>query len=111
MASGSGFNVDPAELRNFSQFLSTSTQPAVQSAADRMKAANGFDNQAFGILLAQILAVPSRITMAVVQGEIAGLAGDIGSSASDLKTAADAYEKQDSNAASDLGTFKTELGK
>ena len=28
-----------------------------------MQAANGFDNAAFRILLAQVLAVPSRVTM------------------------------------------------
>ncbi|GAA5170751.1 MULTISPECIES: hypothetical protein [Amycolatopsis] len=111
MVSGAGFSVDPAELRNFSQYLSNTTQPAVQDAANRMQAANGFDNAAFGILLAQVLAVPSRITMAVITSEIRNLAGDIGSAATDVNKAADAYESQDSNAAQGLSTFSTELGR
>ncbi|MEV7036661.1 hypothetical protein [Amycolatopsis sp. NPDC051061] len=111
MVSGEGFTVDPAELQKFSQFLSGTTQPAVQDAANRMQAANGFDNAAFGILLAQILAVPSRVTMAVITGEITKLVGDIGKSAEDVKKAADTYATHDSNTAQGLSTFETELGK
>lgn len=110
MVSGAGFTVDPAELQKFSQFLSSTTQPAVQDAASRMQACNGFDNAAFGILLAQILAVPSRVTMAVITGEITKLAGDIAKSATDVKKAADVYTNHDSSVAQTLGTFKTELG-
>ncbi|MFI5587887.1 hypothetical protein ACIA5G_22740 [Amycolatopsis sp. NPDC051758] len=111
MVSGAGFSVDPAELQKFSQFLSGTTQPAVQDAANRMQAANGFDNAAFGILLAQVLAVPSRITMGVITGEITKLVGDIAKSADDVKKAADVYSTHDSNTAQGLSTFETELGK
>ena len=111
MVSGAGFSVDPAELQKFSQFLSGTTQPAVQDAANRMQAANGFDNAAFGILLAQVLAVPSRITMGVITGEISKLVGDISKSADDVKKAADVYSTHDSNTAQGLSTFETELGK
>jgi len=111
VVSGEGFSVDPAELQKFSQFLSGTTQPAVQDAANRMQAVNGFDNAAFGILLAQILAVPSRITMAVITGEITKLVGDIGKSADDVKKAADVYATHDSNTAQGLRTFETELGR
>lgn len=111
MVSGEGFTVDPAELQKFSQFLSGTTQPAVQDAANRMQAANGFDNAAFGILLAQVLAVPSRITMGVITGEITKLVGDIAKSADDVKKAADVYSTHDSNTAQGLSTFETELGK
>lgn len=111
MVSGEGFSVDPAELQKFSQFLSGTTQPAVQDAANRMQAANGFDNAAFGILLAQILAVPSRITMGVITGEINKLVGDIGKSADDVKKAAETYSTHDTNTAKGLSTFETELGK
>ncbi len=111
MVSGAGFSVDPAELETFSKFLSGTTRPAVQDAANRMQAANGFDNAAFGILLAQALAVPSRITMAVITGEITKLVGDIEKSANDVKKAAEMYASQDSDAAQTLGTFKTELSK
>jgi hypothetical protein len=111
VVSGAGFSVDPAELQKFSQFLSGTTQPAVQDAANRMQAANGFDNAAFGILLAQVLAVPSRITMGVIAGEITKLVGDIGKSADDVKKAADVYSTHDANTAQGLSTFETELGK
>jgi hypothetical protein len=76
-----------------------------------MQAANGFDNAAFGILLAQVLAVPSRITMGVITGEIGKLAGDIAKSAADVKKAAETYETHDSATAQGLSTFETELGK
>jgi len=109
VVSGAGFTVDPAELDKFSQFLSGTTQPAVQDAANRMQAANGFDNAAFGILLAQVLAVPSRITMAVITGEITKLAGDIAKSATDVKKAAEVYTNHDSNVSQTLDTFKTGL--
>jgi len=111
VVSGAGFSVDPAELQKFSQFLSGTTQPAVQDAANRMQAANGFDNAAFGILLAQVLAVPSRVTMAVITGEITKLVGDIGKSAEDVKKAGETYATHDSNTAQGLSTFETELGK
>ncbi|MEV7098311.1 hypothetical protein AB0M80_36280 [Amycolatopsis sp. NPDC051045] len=111
MASGAGFSVDPAELQKFSQFLSGSTQPAVQDAANRMQAANGFGNAAFGVLLAQVLAVPSRVTMAVITGEITKLAGDLAKSATDVKKAAEVYTSHDSDTARSLSTFETELGK
>lgn len=111
MVSGAGFSVDPAELQKFSQFLSGTTQPAVQDAANRVQAANGFDNAAFGVLLAQVLAVPSRITMAVISGQITKLAGDIGQSAADVQKAADVYSTHDANTAKSLRTFETELGK
>jgi hypothetical protein len=111
VVSGAGFSVDPAELQKFSQFLSGTTQPAVQDAANRMQAANGFDNAAFGILLAQVLAVPSRITMGVITGEITKLVGDIAKSADDVKKAADVYSTHDANTAQGLSTFETELGK
>ncbi|WP_328454058.1 hypothetical protein [Amycolatopsis sp. NBC_00438] len=111
MVSGAGFSVDPAELQKFSQFLSGTTQPAVQDAANRMQAANGFDNAAFGVLLAQVLAVPSRITMGVITGEITKLVGDIAKSADDVKKAADVYSTHDANTAQGLSTFETELGK
>ena len=109
MVSGEGFSVDPAELQKFSQFLSGTTQPAVQDAANRMQAANGFDNAAFGILLAQVLAVPSRITMGVIAGEIGKLAGDIAKSSDDVKKAAEVYANHDSSTAKGLSTFNTEL--
>jgi hypothetical protein len=111
VASGAGFSVDPAELQKFGQFLSGSTQPAVQDAANRMQAANGFDNAAFGILLAQVLAVPSRVTMGVITGEITKLVGDIAKSADDVQKAADVYTTHDADTARSLRTFETELGK
>jgi hypothetical protein len=58
-----------------------------------------------------VLAVPSRITMAVITGEITKLVGDISKSADDVKKAADVYSTHDANTAQGLSTFETELGK
>ncbi|HEY2057728.1 hypothetical protein [Amycolatopsis sp. NBC_01480] len=106
---GNGFTVIPDELHKFSGYLTGTTAPAVKEAASGVHGANGFDNQAFGILLAQILAVPARIAMGVVAGNLDKISDDVNATADATKKAAEAYTNQDEAASKGLGTFKAEL--
>ncbi|MDT8913868.1 hypothetical protein [Amycolatopsis sp. PS_44_ISF1] len=106
---GSGFTVNADELHEFSGYLSGTTAPAVKQAAGGVHGANGFDNQAFGILLAQILAVPARIAMGVVAGNLDQISADVSATADSTKKAAEAYTNQDRSASDGLGIFKAEL--
>ncbi|WP_328608263.1 hypothetical protein OG943_03835 [Amycolatopsis sp. NBC_00345] len=106
---GNGFTVIPDELHKFSGYLSGTTAPAVKEAASGVHGANGFDNQAFGILLAQILAIPARIAMSVVAGNLDKVSDDVTATADSTKKAAEAYTNQDESASNGLGTFKAEL--
>jgi len=107
---GDGFAVDPDELHTFGQYLSNTTAPAVKEAAGGVHAANGFDNQAFGIFLAQILAVPARIAMGVVADNLDKISDNVTKTAESTNKAADAYTNQDDSASAGLNDFKTELG-
>ncbi|HVV09555.1 hypothetical protein [Amycolatopsis sp.] len=107
---GQGFEVDPAELKTFGSYLTNTTVPAVKDAAGGVHSANGFDNQAFGIVLAQILAVPARIAMGVVAGNLDTLSDNITKTADATNKAAEAYTGQDGNVSAGLNDFKTELG-
>lgn len=108
---GQGFSADPAELRKFGDYLTNTTAPAVREAASGVHAANGFDNQAFGVLVAQILAVPARIAMATVADNLDEVSQDVTQAAETTGKAATAYTTQDDNASTGLGAFATELGK
>lgn len=105
-----GFQVDPQELTKFGSYLSGTTAPAVSQAASGVHDANGFDNAAFGIFAAQLLAVPARIAMGVVASNLDGLSNEITDAADRTKQAATRYGDQDRSTASGLETFKTELG-
>ncbi|TNC29070.1 hypothetical protein [Amycolatopsis alkalitolerans] len=107
---GDGFKVDPAELHKFGDYLSRTTAPAVQQSASGVHAANGFDDQAFGVILAQILAIPARIALAAVAGNVDKASQDITQVAESTVKAAEAYRNQDEAALSGLGDFAKELG-
>jgi hypothetical protein len=108
---GEGFSVDPAELRTFGGYLTNTTAPAVEEAAGGVHAANGFDDQAFGILVAQILAVPARIAMATVADNLGKVSQDVTEAADTTNKAAAAYADQDASVSAGLGEFATELGR
>ncbi|NKQ56245.1 hypothetical protein HFP15_25535 [Amycolatopsis sp. K13G38] len=105
-----GYEVHPDELNKFGDYLTSTTKPEVEKAASGVRGHNGFDNSAFGIFAAQLLAVPARIAMGVVASNLDGLAKEIADAADRTKKAAKLYTEQDSQAADGLGNFKTELG-
>jgi len=105
-----GYQVHPDELNRFAGYLTGTTKPEVEKAASGVRAHNGFDNNAFGIFAAQLLAVPARIAMAVVADNLDNLAKEIADAADRTKKAATLYSEQDKTTADGLGNFKTELG-
>ncbi|HEX7661756.1 MAG TPA: hypothetical protein VF444_19980 [Pseudonocardiaceae bacterium] len=92
MTQAGGYQVDPAELQKFASYLSSTTHNDIQSASGAVSDANGFDNSAFGILLAQILAVPARIAMGVVSGKLKDLASEIDQASQDTVSTAKNYQ-------------------
>jgi hypothetical protein len=82
----------------------------VSQASSGVHSANGFDNSAFGVFAAQLLAVPARIALGVVGGNLDNLAKEITDAADRTKQAAAIYANRDRDVASGLQTFKTELG-
>ncbi|WAL69277.1 type VII secretion target [Amycolatopsis cynarae] len=104
-----GYQVDPQELGKFAGYLKGTTAPAVEQASSGVHDANGFDNSAFGIFAAQLLAVPARIAMGVVGDQLSKLSKEMTDAADRTQTAADTYTQHDQNVAADLGTFKAEV--
>ncbi|WP_236796209.1 hypothetical protein [Amycolatopsis sp. GM8] len=107
---GDAYKVDPAELHKFGEYLTNTTAPAVKKSSDAVHAANGGDINAFGIFLAQILAIPARIALAAVGDNVTKASQDITDVASTTVKAADAYKNQDDAALAGLGDFAKELG-
>lgn len=87
--------VNPGELTTFARYLDTTTGPEVSHAADQVHAANGFGDNAFGILVAQLLAVPARIALGVVAGNLSGVADEIHDTGARTWRAATDYEATD----------------
>lgn len=97
----SGYTVVTQELNQFASYLNGTTHPAVVAAANQVHSDNGFDNSAFGIFAAQILAVPARIAMGVVAGNLDKLAGQIASAGQATTQTANVYvQNEKTNAAS-----------
>lgn len=94
-----GYQVDPSELTKFAAYLSGTAHSEITDAANSVHAANGFDNNAFGIFAAQLLAVPARIAMGVAAANLTSLASEI-SAAADLTTkTASNYNQNEQNSA------------
>lgn len=99
MTQSGGYQVDPNELHTFASYLSNTTHSEITDAANGVKADNGFDNSAFGIFAAQLLAVPARIAMAVAVDNLNSLAGEISSAAQQTTTTATNYQQNEQNSA------------
>jgi hypothetical protein len=87
--------VNPDELTTFARYLDSTTGPEVSKAARDVRAANGFDDNAFGVLLAQLLAAPARIAMDAVAGNLSGVADEIHDAGTRTFKAATDYEETD----------------
>jgi hypothetical protein len=85
----------PDELTTFARYLDSTTGPEVSRAADKVREINGFDNDAFGILVAQLLAAPARIAMDVVAKNLSGAADEIHDLGARTWRAATDYEATD----------------
>ena len=104
---GSGYQVDPSQLTTFAGYLSNTTGKAVTQAGDDVKSANGFDNNAFGILMAQFWSAPVRIDMAVVHDKIMGdLTNSINDVANLLKQNVTNYGQQETDTSNSFQNIK-----
>lgn len=103
MTQSGGYQVNPSELTTFASYLNGTTHSAVTDAANGVHSANGFDNNAFGIFAAQLLAVPARIAMGVATDNLNKLASEISDAATLTNTTADNYRQNEQNNA---GSFQ-----
>jgi hypothetical protein len=103
MTQSGGYQVDPSELTTFATYLSGTTHGEIVDAANGVHSANGFDNNAFGIFAAQLLAVPARIAMGVANDNLNKLASEISGAADLTNTTADNYRQNEQNNA---GSFQ-----
>jgi hypothetical protein len=94
-----GYQVDPNQLRTFASYLSGTAHSEITDAANGVHSANGFDNNAFGIFAAQLLATPARIAMAVAVDNLNSLAKEISDAAQLTTTTATNYQQNEQNAA------------
>jgi hypothetical protein len=65
MADSSGYQVVTGELNSFANYLESTTVSEINTAAQGVTSANKADVNAFGVALAQAMAVPCRIAMGV----------------------------------------------
>ena len=92
----SGFAVQPAQLTTFSGFIRDTTAPIVQDAASELNGkATGFDNNAFGLVLAQVMAIPARIALGVGADQLNGLKSRLENAATTTDTTASNYQNSD----------------
>jgi hypothetical protein len=92
-----GYTVDPTQLNKFASYLNDTAHSEINDAASGVQSANGFDNAAFGIFAAQLLAVPARIAMAVAVTNLNKLAGEISDAGRLTTTTASNYQQNEQN--------------
>jgi hypothetical protein len=89
-----GFTVRPEVLESYSTGLDDRAQRVVK-AAERLDAVSGFDLNAFGVLIGQVLAIPTRIAMADLQGKLHSGAEGATGAAEKVRAAAKIYRDTD----------------
>jgi len=94
-----GYQVDPGELTRFAGYLTQTTAPDVDKSAQSVSSLNGFDVNAFGILVAQVFAVPTRIALGVVSAKMNSLSSEITDAARTTTTTATRYQDNEANQA------------
>jgi DUF2075 family protein len=99
MADSNGYQVAPADLNTFADYLNNTTVNEINTAAQGVTSANGFDVDAFGVVLGQTMGVPSRIAMGVVADQLKALSQKIAGVATNTRTTATTYSQNDSNVA------------
>lgn len=99
MSDGSGYQVTTGDLEKFSQYLSGTTVSEINQAAQGVQNANGFDVDAFGVILGQAMGVPCRIAMGVVADQLKSLSSKISTVADATKNTATQYSQNESDVA------------
>lgn len=99
MANSTGYQVSANELDSFANYLQNTTVSEINTAAQGVTSANGFDVNAFGVILGQTMGVPSRIAMAVVASQLHALSQKISGVATNTKATAAQYAQNESSVA------------
>lgn len=87
-----GFTVQPEVLESYSTGLDERAQRVVK-ASERLDAASGFNLNAFGVLIGQVLAIPTRIAMADLKAKLHSGAEGATSAAAKVREAAKVYRE------------------
>lgn len=85
--------VDTAGLRYVQRYLSDMTVNQLERVASGIHDLNGGDVNAFGVFVAQVLGIPSRIAMGAAAGHIGDLARLMTEVAKKVKDTADIYDQ------------------
>lgn len=99
MADNSGYQVTASDLNKFADYLDNTTVNEINTAAQGVTSANGFDYNAFGLILGQTMGIPSRIAMATVADQLKSLSQKISGVASTTKDTATQYTQNESDVA------------
>jgi hypothetical protein len=99
MADSSGYQVVTGELNSFANYLETTTVSEINTAAQGVTGANKADVNAFGVALAQAMAVPCRIAMGVVASNLRGLSQKISGVSDTTRTTANTYDQNEADVA------------
>lgn len=100
MADNSGYQVVTSDLDSFADYLNNTTVSEINTAAQGVTSANGFDINAFGLILGQTMGVPCRIAMGVVADQLKSLSQKIGDTAGATKDTATQYQQNESDVSS-----------
>jgi hypothetical protein len=94
-----GYQVTTGDLDKFADYLNNTTVSEINTAAQGVTSANGFDIDAFGVFLGQAMGWPCRIAMGVVADQLKSLSQKIGSVATDTKSTSTQYSDNETNVA------------
>jgi phage-related protein len=99
MSDSSGFQVATADLNKFADYLSGTTVSEIDQAAQGVQSANGFDIDAFGLILGQAMGWPCRVAMGVVADQLKSLSSTLSSVADATRNTATRYSVNESTVA------------
>ncbi|MEU4673091.1 type VII secretion target [Amycolatopsis sp. NPDC023774] len=101
-----GYTVDPDVLTKYASGLDD-RGGKVTAAANRIQEVNGGDINAFGVVVGQVLGIPTRIALGVLHDQVNGAAKAITDQAGNTRTAADQYRTTETNHAQAITTAGT----
>lgn len=106
MSDSTGYQVRASELDSFANYLQNTTVSEINTAAQGVTSANGFDVNAFGVILGQAMGVPCRIAMGVVAAQLRGLSQKISTTAQNTRTTATQYANNDAAVADSFTSLR-----
>jgi hypothetical protein len=89
-----GFTVQPDVLDTYATGMDDRAQRVVK-AGERVQAVSGFDLNAFGVLVGQVLAIPTRIALADLNSKLRSASDGATAAAEKVRAAAKAYRENE----------------